>query len=718
MELILLISFILVNFIWQINEVFAETVTIKTINDNITYPHNPFLVTFSGRVLSKSGKPINQALVEIYDTITKTDVNGFFRIVIKIKDKKRSYRFIVNIKKEGYGLLSKVYNSGIQNGVWILTEATKSTIDPTRNNLIRDNRRANSCSGSLSSKVNWLNYGHRQNPRHVNSQGTYLGEASSEIKAAVKFAENANTCNNGISLSIPANGLEDSLGNTPKDKISVSLSTVDIYDKDSMPGDYTAIQEDSSGYMVTYGAGTMLTFSGDKIYNLKKEYKAILSITINSNQLKNTKKLPKEIQLLQYDEKQGIWKVIGRAKLNKNQDAYVGEINHFSAFNMDLIKTDQACIRINSAAISEDYDLEITIPYGGDVIIKTVSVDNTPEKLHVIYNLPSNTDIAIRAFRTEDNQIVPIMDTIMINTGQPQNPNEPNCPVYPYTACNSEVTISEIPLAPMLNGPSTSNGIFALIWDYTWPSIGSSQDGYELEESSTSPISGFLKIYTTVGTGDNRTHVQYNLNKSTGDYWYRVRAKNNTRYTAYSNIIHTSVQNPCTTSLTPTTLRIINDLYSSTDEYQIDWNKLNGIIRVRIGSTCDSVINSTAGEQLYLGETTTDILNTKRIAPNYLQESNYQDFNVSNINLASDGSYCVFIQNGWWDTILDPYSYDLLFYEKRNSMVLNCSNACCIEKWATIKIVRPYCNPEVIRASDYLPLKNWNGHCSCTNSCQ
>jgi hypothetical protein len=381
---------------------------------------------------------------------------------------------------------------------------------------------------------------------------------------------------------------------------------------------------------------------------------------------------------------------------------------------MDLVKTDQACVRIKSNAITQDYDLEITIPYAGDTVIKTVSVDNTPEKLHVIYNLPSNTDIALRAFRTVNNQTVPIMDTIMVNTGAPQNPTDPNCPVYPYSACNAEVPITEISFVPVLYGPSTSTGSITLTWDYTWPGgLGSSQDGYQLEESLTSPDSGFSIKYTTVGTGDHRSNVQYTLTNPTSNYWYRVRARNTNGYTPYSNVVHTSVQAPCTTTPTPTTLRIINDLYNTTDAYGNDWSKLNGIISVRIGSTCDSVITSSAGEQLYPGESTTNAQDIQLIPPKYLQSTSYKDFDVSNVSVGPDGSYCVFIQNGWWDAVFDPYSFIFLDWEKRNSHVLDCNNACCIEKWATEKIIQPYCNPEVIRASDYLPHQNWSGYPSC-----
>ena len=93
--------------------------------------------------------------------------------------------------------------------------------------------------------------------------------------------------------------------------------------------------------------------------------------------------------------------------------------------------------------------MEVTVPYGGDVTYRSYLVDNSPVKRHVIYNLPSNTDISLRAFEAIIGVSIPITDTIVVNTGNPQNPATPNLPDGPpYTACNSQVDLSEAPLAP------------------------------------------------------------------------------------------------------------------------------------------------------------------------------------------------------------------------------------------------------------------------------
>ena len=226
-----------------VDSVNIHEVTKKTAH----YPHTLSATTFSGRVISTSDKAVVKATVDVNGKTTKTDKYGFFRLTVLAKEKKQDNRFVMNIRKKGFGLVSKVYSSGIKDGVWKMTKATVTIIDPSINNVIRDARLSNICNGSLSSKVDWSRYEHRRTPRRVNSQGQYVGEASAAIKSAVEFAENATDCNGGISIALPANSLVDSQGNAPAGKVTVSLSTIDIYDPDSMPGDYTVRLQDLSG---------------------------------------------------------------------------------------------------------------------------------------------------------------------------------------------------------------------------------------------------------------------------------------------------------------------------------------------------------------------------------------------------------------------------------------------------------------------------------------
>jgi len=578
-------------------------------------------VIFSGQVVSTWDKAIESANVEINGKIVKTNSNGHFKIAVK-----PSNRFVMNIRKKGFGLVSKIYTTGIQDGLWVMTKATTQFFDPTKDILIKDIRPPDICKGTLSSRVDWSRYPNRRIPRYIDSEGLISWEVPEEAKKAIEFAENCNTCNPGISITIPANSLVDSNGNLPIGNVTVSLSTVDIYDPSSMPGDYTVDLGNRTGYMLTYGAGTVNVSSNGKKYILKKGTKSTLTVPINSAQLKQTTKLAKSIPFLLYDEKKGVWRVFGEARLDVEKNAYVAEIDHFSAFNMDLVKTDQACVRIDSTAINQNYDLEISIPYAGDVIVRTVSVDNTTEKIHAIYNLPSYTNIVLRAFTQEEGD--PITDTITVNTGEPQDPADPNCPIDPYDACNSQVVLTELTeatLAPVLSGPATSTGTFVLSWDYEFVGMASTANGYVLEELTTLPNSEFSSIYPGAYTDDQREHVDYEITRSIGDYWYRVKFMNATGWTPYSNVVHVVV-----TAEAARQLKITN---------QVGSQRLEEVVQVKI-----IPIGYTYSTDDLL---TSDSLECLELPGESIDRGDSRTFDVT---IGDD--YLVFIGLGIWETDL------------------------------------------------------------------
>jgi len=664
------------------------------------------LIHFSGQVVShpKCTPPVSEATVEVAGIRKKTDKRGYFRISIPVKNRKIR-RFVLNITKEGYGLLSKVYTSSVINHTWVMTKGTTQEFDPTQDVVLTDVRRAaiqSFCTGTLSSQVDWSQYKHRRKPRQVDKEGNYIGDASDSVKRAVAFAEQAIICNNGITIRISGNSLVDSRGNPPSGKLTATISTVDVFDPDSMPGDFTAELNGKIGYMVTFGAGMISITSKGEHYQLKKGAKAILEIPINEAQLKTKPKLDPEIPLLIYDQKEGIWREIGAANLDKDKMAYVGEIYHLSAFNMDLVKTDQACIRLKTPDLGAAFDIEVSLEYSGNNIVRTFNVENVTQKLHVIYNLPSNTDIAIRAF--SGGMIpTPICDTVSVNTGQAQQPSTPNCPDYPYTACQGETVLVRYPLVPTLDGYPNPDGTIFLQWYYVYSGLSSTNDGYIVQESTIGPAVSWTTIHTT---NDDRTeHSTFTTGvKTIGEYWYRVQAKRQPN-NATSDVLYVRIAS-ITAVTNPTTLRIRNDL-TNQNISGIEWGFYNGIISARVGTSITDVLNNTgsARELLYPYEATSDVANIELIRPGY-----YRDFDVSDIG----GNYFVYIICGWWDTVLNPYTFEFMYYQKTYTAIINCFGQWgSANKYNTIAIISPYFDPEDLLVSRWLPHTHWPGHPEC-----
>jgi hypothetical protein len=103
----------------------------------------------------------------------------------------------------------------------------------------------------------------------------------------------------------------------------------------------------------------------------------------------------------------------------------------------------------------------------------------------------------------------------------------------------------------------------------------------------------------------------------------------------------------------------------------------------------------------------------EQIPPSYGTATSYRDFDVSGVSADAAGTYYVFVQTGWWEPFIDPFT-GASSWVKHYASVLDCAGQCCIGKWSVAYIGRPYCNPEVIRLSDYLPQMNWynSGFCN------
>lgn len=550
-------------------------------------------VLFSGQIRDTNGANVADAQIDINGQTTSTNPNGFFRFRVEETD-----QYVFNVRKQGYGLLSRLYLDSVTAGQWTLTPATVVSVDPTQDIDVINEREPNDCPGPLSSRIDWRQYPDRRLPRYQDGQGNVIkvgqtgvrfedlplgerykvgdtfvdsgttitvrpfvfsdGTEFDDGRALVRnggdaggsgnemqlgsanldfnfgyplqgglsmlfgeFGGNLNIeingdfrnfedfaeidgetiggvavsvaggfgndqgrlqlsgtvnsfviggqelwiddvledtvvtipprreCGPGLRVFIPANSLVDSDGNPPPGDVDVTVGTYDILAPDGLPGDFTA--EDTGGQvqvMESFGAGSVSVSDGSTTYNLRPGARATLTLPVDPIHFAFPRPIPPTIPNLIYDATPGIWVEVGEWTLVGNE--YVTEVDHLSEFNSDLLKEDQACVRIYSADLPAQYRLEVTIPQGPDAAPKVISgnVDNSVE-WHVVYNLPTDTDIVLVAIRqTED---IPY-GTFVVNTGGPQNPTDPNRPAYPYGACDSDVTLYD----PGLSDPPSA----------------------------------------------------------------------------------------------------------------------------------------------------------------------------------------------------------------------------------------------------------------------
>ena len=364
-------------------------------------------VRFGGTVAATNAPVLAGAEIEINGKTARSDADGHFALFVP-----ESTKYVLNIRKAGYGLVSRVYDNGLTGGHWTLTRASVDTVDPTQLIDVTNKRQPGDCPGSLSDRQRDKEGYHRE-------------------------------CGPGIRVRIPANSLVDSNGQAPNGSVQIELTTVDLRAPDAMPGDWTAqTQNGDVRDMESYGAGgAEITANGTK-YNLKPGATADVLIPIDSAQLAFPANIPNSIPLLSYDEKKGVWIEEGVAQRVGN--AFAGKVKHFSYINGDTLKVNQACIRLETVLLPPQFNLEATIPQtSGPPKVKTALFDNGNQRFHVVFNLPTGQIISFRVFDT-NNQLIQLIDVnnlavpitqLDVNSQGPQNPTTPNHPDFPYGAC-------------------------------------------------------------------------------------------------------------------------------------------------------------------------------------------------------------------------------------------------------------------------------------------
>jgi hypothetical protein len=411
-------------------------------------------VPFSGFVDATDAAFVAGAEIEINGAIAFTDGRGFLHTRVP-----EASRYVFNVRKPGYGLLSRIYDDSVIGGRWTLVRGSTFLVDPTGPIDVTDEADRRRCRGPKAFGLAWGLFPGLAEPRWQDGKrNTVLPFGELEVPVPGLEQPPTRPCPPGTRVQIPANSLVDEGGNLPPGLVEVTVSTVDLASPQQMPGDYTvATGAATTAVMQSYGAGGVEITAGGQDYDLRPGAFAQVGIAVDPTQLADPDPEPPVIPILFYDEVQGTWREDGAANLVGSY--YIANVSHFSTINGDVLKTDQSCVRILSETLPAHYDLEFQIPQGtGAPKIDTREIDNAPPSEHVIYNLPSNTNIVLTPIRQDDN--TPI-GNFVVNTGGPQNPTVPNKPLGPpYDACATEVELQELAIPEQPTSGEFLHGLY------------------------------------------------------------------------------------------------------------------------------------------------------------------------------------------------------------------------------------------------------------------
>lgn len=394
-------------------------------------------VVFSGHVISTGGGPVAGAKVTVNGSPTTTDSTGFFRFHVPAED-----RYVLNVHKHGFGLLSHILDRGVTGGRYQLLPATVTTVDPTQDIYVVDERSRRNCPGPASLYFDRNTFPGGVTPIWQDGKGNVIAPGTESLPSLPRYRKSKG-CGDGVRVRLPANSIEDANGNPPIGPVQISVSTVDPMSPDQMPGDYTvALSAGGTQVMESYGAATIDITSGTTKFNLKSGAFVEVTIPVDPAQLAAGAPLDPTIPLLLYDEVKGVWREDTVATLQGT--AYVAKISHLSTVNTDVLKTNQACVSVDASdpGLPGSFRMQVIVPRGANIAPRVVDqpIDNSLEKEHAIYNLPPGVNITVAPYDAVTR--VPF-GTFVVNTGGIQNPTDPNKPFGPpYSACATTVVLT------------------------------------------------------------------------------------------------------------------------------------------------------------------------------------------------------------------------------------------------------------------------------------
>ncbi len=378
----------------------------------VTVSTGTFQPVFGGKVIDRAtGRGISGAMVTINGARLTSAANGIFKFTgrkddfaLAIAGLEKAPRYVINVRKPGYALLSRVVYA------------------PTpQMNLSMDRAARTTCSPS--------------SPCAATEQGNVIT----------------------THVHIDANSMVDQNGNPASVPVNVDVHGYDMTLSNPIPGDYAAL--DKSGNPVTmnsFGAINVdLTDANGNSYNLAPGKTAQISIPVNTSMLSGATP-PATLPLWSYNEQTGIWQEEVTATYDAVSHAYVGNVSHFTSWNADAVFTNTACVFIT---IDPNTGPEIPFNLRGapsnppGYVNHQFTTDPTDAAGFAFYRLIPNSVVAVEVHPASGPDYV--MGTFTVNAGPTIDSGSTNYDAAPYygippnpaTECNGfDVSTNQPPV--------------------------------------------------------------------------------------------------------------------------------------------------------------------------------------------------------------------------------------------------------------------------------
>ncbi|HMG56932.1 MAG TPA: carboxypeptidase regulatory-like domain-containing protein [Kofleriaceae bacterium] len=368
----------------------------------------PNELLFAGTVTDRlTGAPVDKAQVTLNLEPTVTDARGQFQV--RVPD---AERFVLNIRKKGYALSSRIYY-GRNTGLRIpLDRSTTRPLDAGKGGV-------------------------------VSFPCDQRGDK---------------TCETGVQLNFPGGVLADSDG-----KVYTGAATIEAFQYDTtlmnpIPGDQGARYQGKTVRLSTYGSVFIQPRdAGGKPLQMVAGKTVPMTMPIEAQLQAGA---PPTIPLFRYDEDTGMWLDIGT--LTRSGNRFEGEVDHFSAFNADTQFAGSACLKVildPSFTLPVYLDAVYTDPASGTFYHNNTQVTDNPIGIE---RMTPNVSFTLNVRDGIDNHLLksvsllsgPGLDPALFPDGLVTDPN--------FDACNGPVTVyndAVLPTGPTYLMPITGGSI-------------------------------------------------------------------------------------------------------------------------------------------------------------------------------------------------------------------------------------------------------------------